>query len=431
MPKLAIDIETVRTPAGRAVNVARLSGIVSAPTLGRFQQEMHAPVEESLDLVLDLSKLTYINSSGLGELVRFHDHLSGRGKAVCLVGMSEDIRQLIAMLGLLNVLREFPDVEAACAALDAGLPAGAAAPETEAEAEAPASGPDRRGEALVPVQARSKPRLPEAHVLLAMDPDSPFTHFMARSLVGDSGTVSIVRDHRGAKAALAEKGPVDIAILERSLPEHAILCGELKTSDKNGLVSLIAIQPDNAPAPTRGKLHVREDEVLEEPFEVRELVALASNEYARCKAEGVLFVKELHMEFPTTAAEIQEANDLVERLVAVSGLPEGEDTSFFYAVREAIDNARRHGNKGDTEKNIEVMYVLDKEKITVTVGDEGPGFDFNGFIRRARSTSPLEQARQRHQQGGYGGLGIGLMLRCCNSVEYLQPGNLLKLTKYV
>ena len=52
-------------------------------------------------------------------------------------------------------------------------------------------------------------------------------------------------------------------------------------------------------------------------------------------------------------------------------------------------------------------------------------------IMRLAPGGPIEQARTRHSSGGYGGLGIGLMLRCCDKVEYIPPGNIVKLTKYL
>ena len=42
----------------------------------------------------------------------------------------------------------------------------------------------------------------------------------------------------------------------------------------------------------------------------------------------------------------------------------------------------------------------------------------------------VDAARARYKEGGTGGLGILMMLRCVDAVEYNETGNELTLTKY-
>jgi len=46
------------------------------------------------------------------------------------------------------------------------------------------------------------------------------------------------------------------------------------------------------------------------------------------------------------------------------------------AVIEACTNAMEHGNELDGHLPIQVIYEIEDFKITITVLDEGPGFDF-------------------------------------------------------
>jgi serine/threonine-protein kinase RsbW len=46
------------------------------------------------------------------------------------------------------------------------------------------------------------------------------------------------------------------------------------------------------------------------------------------------------------------------------------------AVIEACTNAMEHGNLLEESKSIEVVYEINEQRISVTVFDEGPGFDF-------------------------------------------------------
>ena len=95
-----------------------------------------------------------------------------------------------------------------------------------------------------------------------------------------------------------------------------------------------------------------------------------------------------------------------------------------------MDNAARHGNKNQERKLIDVIYLLDKEKVTVTVEDEGDGFDTELFLSRGREGNAVAAARERNQAGRVGGLGIMLMLKCVDDLEYNYIGNLVKLTKH-
>lgn len=46
------------------------------------------------------------------------------------------------------------------------------------------------------------------------------------------------------------------------------------------------------------------------------------------------------------------------------------------SVIEACTNAMEHGNELDDHLPIQVIYEIEESQITVTVLDEGPGFDF-------------------------------------------------------
>jgi len=63
-----------------------------------------------------------------------------------------------------------------------------------------------------------------------------------------------------------------------------------------------------------------------------------------------------------------------------------EDSSHWIgmAVREAVTNAIQHGNKLDLGKRVEVCYKMESERLTVSVRDQGVGFQAD------KIPSPLE-----------------------------------------
>ncbi len=93
-------------------------------------------------------------------------------------------------------------------------------------------------------------------------------------------------------------------------------------------------------------------------------------------------------------------------------------------------NAELHGCKEDPGCCIDVEMLLDHEKLTVTVEDEGDGFDHVAYLKQLDGVAPVSVARKRHQSGGVGGLGIYLMRRCADRLEYNEQGNRVTLMKY-
>ena len=58
-----------------------------------------------------------------------------------------------------------------------------------------------------------------------------------------------------------------------------------------------------------------------------------------------------------------------------AGCAEDEEYWLVTALREAVANAVRHGNRRDPERLVRVAYLIDNSTVTIRVEDEGEGFD--------------------------------------------------------
>jgi anti-sigma regulatory factor (Ser/Thr protein kinase) len=171
------------------------------------------------------------------------------------------------------------------------------------------------------------------------------------------------------------------------------------------------------------------DQVVVQPFEVKALLDKAENELARVAEEKAIFRQEVLLRFATVDKCIDRANEFGAKLFERSGLDDEGQVAFCAAFREAIGNAAQHGNRFRKDKTIEVLYLLDQEKITVNVTDQGKGFDHKLYTHRGAGGDAIAAARERHQQGRLGGLGIMLMMKCTDKLEYNEAGNSVTLTK--
>lgn len=62
---------------------------------------------------------------------------------------------------------------------------------------------------------------------------------------------------------------------------------------------------------------------------------------------------------------------------SLKGLAFDDDARYWIgiAVREAVANAIKHGNRQDPAKQVEVHLLVDRDDVVIEVGDEGEGFD--------------------------------------------------------
>jgi serine/threonine-protein kinase RsbW len=58
-----------------------------------------------------------------------------------------------------------------------------------------------------------------------------------------------------------------------------------------------------------------------------------------------------------------------------AGCAEDEEYWLVTALREAVANAVRHGNRQDPDRLVRVAYTIANSTVTIRVEDEGEGFD--------------------------------------------------------
>ena len=123
------------------------------------------------------------------------------------------------------------------------------------------------------------------------------------------------------------------------------------------------------------------------------------------------------------------AQELAANLIRKTNLSAEEGTAFSAAFREAVDNANRHGHRSNEDRHIDVVFLLEPNRISITVEDEGEGFNWGYYLDQVKNLSPDKQAQLRREAGQRGGLGIMLMKKCTDVLEYVGKGNVVRLIK--
>ena len=105
-----LKIEQAESTVGeRVVKVLRLEGYVDAHTFTEFEEELTRLVEGGqYNLLLDLEKLTYINSTGLGLLMATFRQVRQHGGDLVIAKMSDKITNIFNLLGFSRLISTYP-----------------------------------------------------------------------------------------------------------------------------------------------------------------------------------------------------------------------------------------------------------------------------------------------------------------------------------
>jgi serine/threonine-protein kinase RsbW len=95
--------------------------------------------------------------------------------------------------------------------------------------------------------------------------------------------------------------------------------------------------------------------------------------------------------------------------------------NIMIAVTEAVNNAIKHGNGGNSHKNVSLSLILNENLLKFIVSDEGMGFNYHNL---PDPTSPENLEK-------LGGRGIFLMKHLADQVDFKKDGTVVELSFYM
>ena len=261
-----------------------------------------------------------------------------------------------------------------------------------------------------------------AGILLVMPSENRFAEMLGEHFAKLGWQVQRAVDSDSCRAMLEGANPY-LLVCDHTLPDRDALVHRVKTDWRTNTVPVVTLHTRFEELRRPDGLLVLGDLAVFEPIAVGPFLRSMDQLLAQSTEERAVFDRQLRFRVPVREREISRAFEIGDSFFKDCGFRDDSLVGLTTAYREAIRNAELHGSSGDGDLCIDVEFLLDPKRVIVSVEDEGDGFDHRGYFEQLNGSEPVALARERHAQGGVGGLGIYLMARCVDSVSYSDRGN--------
>lgn len=109
----------ITTEICRGFLVVRISGEFDMHSTDNFKSIIDDYLVQAnlKDIVINMTKLTFIDSSGIGALLGRYKKVSGMGGKLVLCSVAEPVKKILRLSGLLEIINLYEDEAAALACL--------------------------------------------------------------------------------------------------------------------------------------------------------------------------------------------------------------------------------------------------------------------------------------------------------------------------
>jgi serine/threonine-protein kinase RsbW len=129
----------------------------------------------------------------------------------------------------------------------------------------------------------------------------------------------------------------------------------------------------------------------------------------------------IRIEIPSLSENVRMIESFIDNAKEKFHLDDDIYGNIMIAVTEAVNNAIKHGNKGDSSKNVSLGLSMAEGIIKFRVEDEGKGFDYHNL--------PDPTAPENLEKPG--GRGIFLMKHLADEVDFSEHGKVVELSFYM
>ena len=225
----------------------------------------------------------------------------------------------------------------------------------------------------------------------------------------------------------------DLILLDLMLPDvdGFSICDRLKRDRRTNLAPIIMVTALNDPVHQARGVRVGANAYLPKPFTPGQLfeaidraLAWRDDHQSRGTAGEIVFDVRGGIDY------LHQTNDLLSDLFAHTPLTDRQVKDLRQAVLEMGTNAIEWGHRKNTDLPLHITYRIDPTCVTLSIRDEGPGFNPTAVPHAAQSDDPLAHLDIRNDLGlREGGFGIMLARGLVDEFRYNDKGNEVTLVK--
>lgn len=132
-------------------------------------------------------------------------------------------------------------------------------------------------------------------------------------------------------------------------------------------------------------------------------------------------INSISIQIPSLIENIRIVESFIDNAKERFALNDDIYGNIMIAVTESVNNAIRHGNQNDKNKNVKLKAEFTSHTIKFMISDEGPGFDYDDL---PDPTAPENLDKP-------GGRGIFLMRNLSDEVRFNNLGREVELSFYL
>ena len=132
-------------------------------------------------------------------------------------------------------------------------------------------------------------------------------------------------------------------------------------------------------------------------------------------------MKSIKIEIPSLSENIRIVESFIDNAKDKYQIDDDIYGNIMIAVTESVNNAIKHGNNNEKDRNVELSLNFEDTTLEFVVKDQGHGFDFENL---PDPTAPENLDKP-------GGRGIFLMRHLCDEVSFQENGSQVTLCFYL
>jgi anti-anti-sigma factor len=111
-----VKMEEVECGTGAPITVLRFAGDITSASKAAVLGTYQGIAESTKRILLDFSKVEYLNSSGIALVIQMMIAASKNGQTIQTFGLTPHFQKVFAMVGITKYTKLHPDEKTACAA---------------------------------------------------------------------------------------------------------------------------------------------------------------------------------------------------------------------------------------------------------------------------------------------------------------------------